>query len=333
VTVSIRTRDFSGQPQIVALADGESLQHQNLGVQATQDWHEHHVVFNTLDHAKVGLYFGAWGGGRGRLEWRDWRIEEAAFVNVLRRPGAPVSIAGAREGEAVARIEDPLLGNRPWKGEYQSWHEPPVIRATLPEGTRLTASWYHPAIIYDGQVSACLSEPQTLELLADQARRVQAAWQAPAYMMSHDELRTLNWDAACTNRGLSAGRILADNARACTRLLEGATVHVWSDMFDPHHNAHSNYYLVRGDLAGSWEGLDRSVVIVNWNFGKRAESLRFFAGRGHRQLIAGYYDGPVEQVKEWLKAAEGVTGITGVMYTTWENHYDDLEAFARACRK
>src|SRR5437764_4077821 len=97
------------------------------------------------------------------------------------------------------------------------------------------------------------------------------------------------------------------------------------------HNAHNDYYLVHGDLAGSWEGLDKNVIVVNWNFGKPDQSLKFFADRGNRQIIAGYYDGPVEQVKDWLDSAAKVKGVVGVMYTTWENKYDDLERFAKLC--
>ena len=29
-------------------------------------------------------------------------------------------------------------------------------------------------------------------------------------------------------------------------------VYVWSDMLDPKHNAHGNYYLVEGHYTGSW---------------------------------------------------------------------------------
>ena len=333
VSVWVKTQDFRGTPEIKALADGQSLQFQNLGVRPTQDWTRHDVVFNTLEHEQVNVYFGLWGGARGRLQWKDWRIEEAGLVNVLRRPGAPVTVQGYVEGRDYERIVDPHLGNTPWAGEYQAWHEPQAIRTHLPDGTRLRVSWYHPAIIYDGAVMACPSEPETRDLLADEARRMRAAWQAPGYMMGHDEIRTLNWDAACVCRGLSAGGILADNVRTCATLLAGSGVYVWSDMFDPFHNAHTNYYLVRGDLAGSWEGLDRSVTIVNWNFGKRDESLKFFADRGHQQIIAGYYDGPVARVKEWLASAAKVPGVVGVMYTTWQNRYDDLEGFARACRE
>ena len=99
-------------------------------------------------------------------------------------------------------------------------------------------------------------------------------------------------------------------------------------MFDPNHNAHNNYYLVRGDLTGSWEGLDKDVIIVPWYFGKRQASLKFFADRGHQQVIAGYYDAKPEQVLDWLDAAKGVSGVTGVMYTTWQHKYFDLERFS-----
>ena len=30
------------------------------------------------------------------------------------------------EGKDYEPIVDPHLGNDPWKGEYQSWHEPPA---------------------------------------------------------------------------------------------------------------------------------------------------------------------------------------------------------------
>ena len=75
-------------------------------------------------------------------------------------------------------------------------------------------------------------------------------------------------------------------------------------MFDPNHNAVAkDYYLVNGPLTGSWEGLDKDVIIVPWYFAKRAESLKFFADRGHQQVIAGYYDAKPERIKEWLDAA------------------------------
>ena len=332
-SVKIRTENYSGQPQIAVLGDGRPLQHQNLGIKKTQDWTEHHVVFNSLEHEKVTVYFGVWGGAKGTLQWKEWRIEEAGLVNVLRRPGAPFTVQGYTEGKDYEPVADPKLGQEPWKGEYHAWHEPLPIRTKLPDGTKLRVSWYHPAIIYDGQVSACISEPKTMDLVRDEARRVRELWGTKGYMMSHDEFRTMNQDDACRKRGLDAGALLADNARECVKLLAGSTVYVWNDMFDPFHNAVDKYYLVHGDLKGSWEGLARDVVIVNWHFGAREKSLPFFADRGHRQVLAGYYDVPVEQVKEWLKSGAKVKGVIGVMYTTWQNDYSQLEAFAKAARE
>ena len=164
------------------------------------------------------------------------------------------------EGRDFDKVVDPHMGTSPWPGAYDIWHEPPVIKTDLPDGTRLRVSYYHVVTIHGGQAMICPSEPRTLELLRDQARRMHAAWNAKGYLMSHDEIRVLNWCAACQRRQLDAGALLADNVRACTRILReinpGGRIYVWSDMFDPYHNARDDYYLVRGDLAGSWKGLD-----------------------------------------------------------------------------
>jgi len=158
-------------------------------------------------------------------------------------------------------------------------------------------------------------------------------WGAATHLMSHDEWRVLGWDQACQARNLTPGRIAADNARACSAILRrtapAARIAVWSDMFDPTHNATDRYYLVNGPLAESWTGLDPATVIVNWNGGRAAESLRFFAKRGHPQIIAGYYDAGAASIRPWLEAAKGVEGVIGTMYTTWVQNYTDLEAFAR----
>jgi hypothetical protein len=187
--------------------------------------------------------------------------------------------------------------------------------------------------VYDEQVCACPSEPKFEQLLERQANEMHKVWSVSGYMMSHDEWRVLGWDDSCRKRGLDAGALAADNARKCVGWLRAANptgrIFVWSDMFDPNHNAVSNYYLVRGDLRGSWEGLDKSLIIMNWNFGKRAESLKFFSERGHSQILAGYYDAGPEQIGKWLEATRGVKGVIGVMYATWQRKFDDLEAFAR----
>lgn len=343
VSVRIKTREFKGTPEIKLLtAAGSALNYDYLKVERTQDWQEHHAVFNSLEHTSLTLFLGCWDGSTGELWWDDARMEETAFVNLVRRPGAPLTIRTGdgrvlREGTDFAPLSDPLLGTQPYAGCYTVWHQPPVLTTPLPEGTPLTADWYHGATVHDDQAGICPSEPRTLELLRDQAERVQKLWQPAAFMMSHDEIRVWNHCAACRAKNQSAGQLLADNIRACTAMLRkvnpSARLYVWSDMFDPHHNARDHYYLARGDFAGSWEGVDPSVTIVPWYFEKRAESLKFFAGRGHRQVIAGYYDSDPGAVREWIKAAAPYDGVEAVMYTTWQNNYRDMETFFRIARE
>lgn len=333
ISVKVKTADFRGEPRIAVLAGNRSLNHADLGVAGTQDWKLHHAVFNSLEHSEVSIYFGAWGATTGTLAWKEPAIEEVGLLNVVRRDGAPLRVAGFAEGKDFERIEDPRMGTVPWKGAYEVWHEPPVIKTRLPDGTRLRVSYYHAITVHDGQVMICPSEPRTVELLRDQARRMHAAWGARAYFMSHDEIRVLNWDESCARRNMDAGAILADNVRTCIKILRevnpGGDIYVWSDMFDPNHNAHKDYYLVRGDLSGSWEGLDKNVIVALWYFEKREESLRFFSERGHRMLIAGYYDSNPEQARDWLISARKAKGVVGIMYTTWQSRYGDLERFAR----
>ena len=341
ISVRIKTDNFRGQPEIKALPEsGPSLCHDHLGVQPTQDWTTHHIVFNSQENTAVSLYFGMWDSQSGSLWWDDAKIEEIAFLNMPRRDGCPLVITTAdgkplTEGCDFEPLRDPLMGMKPYAGEYDVFHTPPVLRTKLPDGTKLLASYYHCATVHDGQAMICPSEPKTVELLREQAKAMHKLWGAKGYMMSHDEIRVLNHCAACRARDLTPGQIIADNVKVCTDILRevnpGGRIYVWSDMFDPNHNAVAKgYYLVRGPLTGSWEGLDKEVIILPWYIEKRAESLRFFAERGHRQVIAGYYDSKPERIKEWLSTAEKIPGILGVMYTTWVNKYADLEAFAKA---
>ena len=185
------------------------------------------------------------------------------------------------------------------------------------------------------QVMCCLSEPQLEKILRNQARRINELFHPKTFFKSHDEIRVANWCRACQNRKLTPGQLLAENARQCTSILNSvnpqARIVVWSDMFDPHHNAVDNYYLVNGALKGSWEGLAPGVIIANWNGDKASKSLKFFADRGHRQVIAGYYDGDdLTNFEHWDSAARSVERVNGFMYTTWRAKYGLLERYGKA---
>lgn len=345
----IRTEQFDtpANVRVFALApDGRPLTYNALGVKRTQDWTCHHVVFNSLGYDQVRVYIGVWGGKGGRLWWDDVSIEEVGLLNVLRRDGCPLTVRGEdgiiyQEGRDFEPIADERMGTVPWSGAYEVYHEPPVIRLTpdsrITDGQRLRVSFYSPPIIYQGQVTCCLSEPEVYDLLRDQVERVEAMLHPPAYFMSHDEIRCANWCRACQERGMTPGELLADNVRRCTDIIRAvnpdARIFVWSDMFDPFHNAGERdyYYLVNGNWAGSWEGLDPDVIIANWYFKPREQNLPWFAGRGHKQILAGYYDRREFVIQQWLADARRLNApVVGAIYTTWQRRYDDLERWAKA---
>ena len=330
VSATLAASALDGDARVEILGGGRPLRFAR-GFRATEVPARVDLVFHSLANREVAVYFGVWSGRAGEARWSDWRIEEAGPFDVLRRAGTRFTARGLVEGRDFDPVIDPRLGTTPWRGQYAEWLPPLAVATRLPEGTRFRASWDQAAVVADHS-TLCLSEPGTDRLLADMARRVRAAWGASSYMMMHDEIRVMNQDATCARRRSTPGRILADNARRCVSWLPHGGAWVWSDMFDPRHDARPDYALVNGDLAGSWEGLPSDVGIVNWNAGRASASLRFFAARGHPQVIAGYYDGRVEDVRGWLAAARGVPGVRGIMYTTWRSDSSDLEAFARAVR-
>ncbi len=340
-----RTRDLApaGAFRLLAIgADGKTLTFHEGGLEPTGDWRRVEVAFNTRDNAEVNVYVGLWGGKSGTLWVDEVELEELSLVNVLRRDGCPLTVTSDDgkttyiEGRDFEPVVDPKLGRVPYEGEYDFNHPGAPLRLTagsrIEDGDRLKVGWYHPALVHGSVVACCLSEPKVYDLLRDQARRVNDLLHPSTFFMQHDELRLANWCRACRSRNLTPGRLLADNARRCTNILKeinsDAKVVVWSDMFDPTHNAVKDYYLVNGTLAGSWEGLDRSVIIANWNAGKARASLDFFARRGHPQILAGYYDGD-DNFATWDAASKGVPGVMGFMYTTWQNRYDDMERYGK----
>ncbi|MGC8559767.1 MAG: hypothetical protein ACP5O1_03720 [Phycisphaerae bacterium] len=330
--VWIRTKSFTGRPHIEVLAGrhNKNLQHEDLAVARTQTWRRYDVVFDSLKHHHVRIYLGTWGAARGELAWKDWSLQVAGLVNPLSRPGAPTRVAGFRPGVDYIVPHDPLLGRDPYPGEYSAWHHPVAIRfiKPVPDGTVVKVSWYYPPIIYGGEVAGDIQSHAFLHLLADQAAYVRSMFHSHHYMLSIDELRVMGWDHAVAGDG-AAGRILARTTEYCRRLFSGDRLYTWSDMFDPLHNARKHYFLVHGSLRGSWRGLGRRMVIINWNSGHKRRSLEFFSRRGNKQIIAAYYDAPLSHTRNWLRAARGITGVIGFMYTTWRGDYRQMSAFAR----
>lgn len=339
----IKSSNFRSPFEIKVLdGEGRLLNWQASGASRTQDWKRTNQTFNSGDSKVARIYFGVWGGGAGSLWLDDVAVEECAFVNMVRRPNCPLTVRGSdgrvlAEGRDFAKLVDPKAGRVQWPGDFDAWHEPPILTAlpggSIREGERLTADWNAAVVMPEGQVSICLSDVATKQLMFDSAARVAKLFDPKGIFLSHDEIRCSNWCDGCQALGLTAGALLARNFNDAIGAVQAAKPNietfVWNDMFDPNHNAVDHYYLTRGNLAGSWNGVPRNTVIVNWYFGARSKSGPFWSSRGNRQILAGFYDGDPRDIRTWLEDLRGVDGIVGAMYTTWRNDFSQLESFAR----
>jgi hypothetical protein len=178
----------------------------------------------------------------------------------------------------------------------------------------------------------CLAHPAVIPIWEEQIQRAERIYQPDGYLLMYDEIRVSGDDARCRASGKTPAQLLAEHARnsiaMVRRVHPGAIVAVWNDMFDPYHNAGpGSYYHVRQGFSGAWEGIDRDVLIMNWN--DSMKSYDFWARRGNRQVICGYYDGELGERKEAALArqARQRPGVVGYMYTTWEANYSGLKPY------
>ncbi len=209
-------------------------------------------------------------------------------------------------------------------------------------------SCYNTPIVHSGQVSCTLADEKIFDLCRRQIELTRETLAPDGYMFAIDEIRCAGWEPADRKRFRSSGELLAYNMRRCAEIARaaggGKPLYVWSDMFDPNHNARKDYYLVNNTFAGSWKGLDRDVVVVKWGLPERAaESLEFFSKHVESVMIAAYYDEDVAANRAvWANVAGAAPGsgetpgapgaapnVSGFIYTTWRGDYSKLEEFAR----
>jgi len=301
----------------------------------TFDWKPVTVTFSTGEYDQVRLYAGTWGGRTGQFWLDEVSVEEVGLNNVLRRDGCPFELR-SEDGQTVYEegrdyapvIDDKLLDFRP---------RPSLTVKLLPggriqDGEVLQASWYHAAQVANRQVSVCMSAPGLYEHYEQAAAKLAEVIPSRKFLLSMDEIRQGGTDLADQRRGLTMGEILGDCITREQAILRkyhpGATCYVWSDMLDPDHNAHGDYYQVEGSFDGSWKYVPKDLVIACWYGSKAETSLAFFDGLGFRTLGAAYYDADdLDGSKRWLEALAKTPRAVGIMYTTWRNKYDLLAGF------
>jgi hypothetical protein len=316
------------------LAGGRDLAPREFHVPPTTDWRKLTMLFNSLNFDSVSVYAGVWGGKAGKFWLDDWSIEEVGPVNVLRRPGTPVTVRsedGAvvyAEGMDYAPLQDPNLN--PWRDDGPALPLKLLPGSRIEDNARLRVSWYHSMLIYDSQVTVCMAEPKLYEIFDQEARLLVEKLHPNSVLLNMDEIRMGGTCRACRGRNMGQllGECITKEASILRSYAPSLQIYIWSDMLDPNHNGHGNYYLVDGDFTGSWDHVPKNLIMAVWGGEPNKASLRFFSGRGSRTLVACYYDADdLKDVEGWLQLAPDTPRLRGFMYTTWQKKYSLLPAF------
>jgi hypothetical protein len=300
----------------------------------TGDWRKITMLVNSLDYDQVTFYAGVWGGKAGKFWLDDWTIEEIGPLNVLHRPGTPVTVKSAdgaityAEGKDYAPLFDPAYS--PSRVDREAPPLKLLPGGRIADGQKLKVSWYHPMIVHEGQITCCMAEPVLYDIFDHEAKLLAEHLHPKRVLLSMDEIREGGTCAACRGRNMGEllGECITKQVQILRKHMPGVQVYIWSDMLDPNHNAHGNYYLVKGDFTGSWNHIPKDLIIAVWGGDVRTKSLKFFADQGFQALAACYYDADnLDQVKDWLAATQPMSNVRGFMYTPWQRKYALLPEF------
>ena len=336
VSVWVKTENLqpAGAFEISALNQDRSIASLKPSLPPTSDWKKIQFIFNSANFDTIRLYAGIWGGKSGKFWLDDWTLEEMGPLNVLRRPGTPVTVKSADGATTYAEGRDyePLID--PSYSPYNIARSAPPLKLTpgsrIQDGARLRVSWYHSLAISKGQISVCMAEPELYAIFDAEAKLLAERLHPKHVLLNMDEIRMGGTCAACGGRNMGEllGECITKQTQILRKYMPGVEVLIWSDMLDPNQNAHGNYYLVEGDFTGSWKHIPKDTTIAVWGGEPRAESLKFFADEGFAMLVACYYDADdLQSVSGWLKLAEQTPNVRGLMYTPWHKKYGLLPAF------
>ena len=326
---------------VVGASVGERpLVFQHLVIDPDAVWHRYHVVFNSMEGGEVQIVLGTRRPFRGEFRADNVRLEPAGLLNVLRRPDTPLRVRGPRgrelvEGRDFEPVADPMLRELTRGRLLSLGHRAPAIRLLPPSGVgsgeELRVSYYHPIVVDRVRVPLSVCAPGIDALLKEQIRWMDALVAPRRALLWISEVRLAGYEPSCGRR--ASGELLREillRVRALAQREGGFAVAVWSEMYDPLHNALGRYYLNRGGNLGSWEHLPEDVWIVNWNSPARRKSLLFFSSLGQTQIVSWNEADPRETIETAVRLGREVPGVRGFQYTTWRRDYSRMCALAEA---
>lgn len=322
--------------KMMVLGNNKDLAPRSFNIPSTCDWRKITMIFNSQRFEKVRVYAGVWGAKSGKFYLDNWTIEEIGPINILRRPGTPLIVKDEETGEIYEENKDYEFLSDSNFNLWTNFDRPsPKIKITskscIKDGQRLRVSWYHPMLIYDSQVTVCMAEPEIYEIFEHEAKLLWENLNYKKVLLNMDEVRMGGTCNACYGKDIAKllGECVTKQVEILRKYNPKTEIFIWSDMFDPNHNARNDYYLVEGDFTGSWNYIPKDIIIAVWGGKPREKSLEFFYNQGFKVLIACYYDANnMEDVKRWYELSKKFDNILGFMYTTWQKKYEFIKDFA-----
>lgn len=277
-------------------------------------------------------------------------LEPVGLARVIRRDMCPLKITSEdgktvyEEGKDFEKIVDPNIEKK--FTEYDMDEPGPDIHLTknsrIKDGQKLKVSFFHFLKLGNDQDIISTQDPAVFELMEKDVSLAVKVWgQDVGIMMGYDEIRIGGWEIEPDGKQRTGGEILAWHTKKGYDLIKRyapkAKIYAWSSMYSPEHNAfpfsagRGYYYLVNGNWDGSWEGLPKDVIIINWH-AKTSAYVKWFADRGHQQIIGAYYDQPAadrmkNNIETWHDRIAGIKGIIGWQYTSFHNHTTQFPEF------
>ncbi|MCF0233996.1 MAG: hypothetical protein HUK22_03345, partial [Thermoguttaceae bacterium] len=327
---SVLMQIYDGDDQVASVAPKKT--------KGSPEWTRVSTTFRAPESGKTRLYLGGWGTFAGKFWIDDIEVEPLGLINPLRRPGTPFVVTDKTGKITYEEGKDWALPNGyrpyPWRAdaEEQSLRIPAGSR--IKDGDTILVDFYYPPLVGAPQIGTCMSEPALYELFEESAATVAKVLKPKKWFLSMDEIRCAGTCEACRERGISLAAILADCISRQREIIKNATpdadVYIWSDMLDPNHNAHDNYYVCEGDYTGVWDLIPKDLIISCWYYEIRDKSMKFFSERGFKTQGAAYYDADdLDGCVDWVETCNHTPGCAGIMYATWQDKYELLEDFGK----
>lgn len=328
----------SGKPMTGKLVP---LERANQKIGATQDWTNYSVILNSYEFCQGEFWFGFDGLSSGQAYLTNFRLQEIGGANLIQRDDDPnttdldeglpicVKIKGTNqtlvEGQDFEPWRDTLVEGLGWFQHEHSGTPLRIKNASL-EGKELSVDYYHAALPVDerGYVCCSLRHPKVLGLFRQQVAQIHRILSPKRWLINHDEIRAMGHDPL--SKCDSPAKILSENLRTCRDIIKStsadAGVIVFSDMYDPNHNAIrfdklddtgkmrlSYYPMVNGGFFESWVGMNSDITILNWQTASfsmnkpnldswKASLCHFKCDVKVRQVISGFYDVDVNAAVE-----------------------------------